>query len=177
MGSGNGLQFLPTPNFPLPTSKGGRNDHRLTTLCPKARGQRPDPGLAALQKVTAGGTGRLGADRAVPAGPGRYTTANITTKQQLIQAILNERRIEFLGEGIRWLDIHRLAQDATFGTKGIPAKASRVLTFTNLYTNNPATTFTMQAAIPYSDGKFIWPIPIEEINNNPTLKTQQNPGY
>lgn len=116
-------------------------------------------------------------DRSVPAGSGRYTAVNITTKQQLIQAILNERRIEFLGEGLRWLDIHRLAQDATFGTNGIPAKASRVLTFTTLYTNNPTTTFTMQAAIPYSNAKFIWPIPIEEINNNPTLKTQQNPGY
>jgi starch-binding outer membrane protein, SusD/RagB family len=117
-------------------------------------------------------------NRAVPAGPGRYTFESFTTNQQLLQAILNERRIEFLAEGMRWLDIHRLATDATVASpKGIPAKASRTITFTNLYTNNPATTFTMQAAVPYADFRFVWPMPIEEINNNPTLRTQQNPGW
>lgn len=116
-------------------------------------------------------------NRAVPAGAGRYTVASFTTSQELVQAILNERRIEFLAEGIRWLDIHRLSADATSNVKGIPAKASRTITFTNLYTNNPATTFTMQAGIPYADFRFVWPLPIEEINNNPTLKTQQNPGW
>ena len=116
-------------------------------------------------------------NRAVPAGTGRYTDASFKTNQDLVQAILNERRIEFLAEGMRWLDIHRLATDAVFSAKGIPAKASRTLTFTNLYTNNPSTTFTMLAAIPYANFKFIWPLPIEEINNNPTLKTQQNPGW
>jgi hypothetical protein len=35
----------------------------------------------------------------------------------------------------------------------------------------------MQAAIPYANFRFIWPLPVEEINNNPTLKTQQNPGW
>lgn len=116
-------------------------------------------------------------NRAVPAGAGRYTIENFKTNQELTQAILNERRIEFLAEGMRWLDIHRLSTDAVFSPKGIPAKASRTITFTNLYTNNPATTFTMQAAIPYADYRFVWPLPIEEINNNPTLKTQQNPGW
>lgn len=116
-------------------------------------------------------------NRAVPAGAGRYTSASFTTNQDLIQAILNERRIEFLAEGMRWLDIHRLSTDAVFSPKGIPAKASRTITFTNLYTNNPATTFTMQAAIPYADFRFVWPLPVEEINNNPTLKAQQNPGW
>lgn len=116
-------------------------------------------------------------NRAVPAGTGRYTSASFTTSQELVQAILNERRIEFLAEGMRWLDIHRLSTDATSNVKGIPAKASRTITFTNLYTNNPSTTFTMQAGIPYADFRFVWPLPIEEINNNPTLKTQQNPGW
>jgi starch-binding outer membrane protein, SusD/RagB family len=117
-------------------------------------------------------------NRAVPAGAGRYTAESFKSSQELTQAILNERRIEFLAEGMRWLDIHRLSTDATVTSpKGIPAKASRTITFTNLYTNNPATTFTMQAAVPYADFRFVWPLPIEEINNNPTLKTQQNPGW
>lgn len=117
-------------------------------------------------------------NRALPAdSPARYTAASFTSNTELVRAILNERRIEFLAEGIRWMDIHRLANDAAYTTGGIPSKASRTLTFTNLYTGSPATTFTMLAAVPYSNFKFIWPLPIEEINNNPTLKTQQNPGY
>lgn len=117
-------------------------------------------------------------NRAVPVGSaGRYTEASFKNGQELVQAILNERRIEFLAEGMRWLDIHRLATDAVFSAKGIPAKASRTLTFTALYTNNPATTFTMLAAVPYANFKFIWPLPVEEISNNPTLKNQQNPGW
>jgi hypothetical protein len=116
-------------------------------------------------------------NRAVPAGTGRYTEASFKTNLDLVQAILNERRIEFLGEGLRWLDIHRLATDAVFTTGGIPAKASNTNVFTALYTNSAATTYVKVAAIPYSSFKFIWPLPIEEINNNPTLKTQQNPGW
>ena len=116
-------------------------------------------------------------NRAVPAGTGRYTSASFTTNQELVQAILNERRIEFLAEGMRWLDIHRLATDAVFTAGGIPAKASNTNLFNALYTNNPATTFVRVPAIPYANFRFIWPLPIEEINNNPTLKTQQNPGW
>ncbi len=116
-------------------------------------------------------------NRAVPAGTGRYTEASFATANDLIGAILNERRIEFLAEGIRWLDIHRLAKDPVFSTGGIPEKASRTITFTNLYTNNPATTYAKLAAIPYSSNKFVWPIPIEEIVNNPALKDYQNPGW
>jgi len=66
------------------------------------------------------------------------------TQQQLIDAILLERRIEFLGEGIRAWDILRLLQ--TFPAKGnAPAKA-------------PA------------DAGYIWPIPASELSLN-TLMT------
>lgn len=116
-------------------------------------------------------------NRAVPVGAGRYTDISFKSNQELIQAILNERRIEFLAEGIRWMDIHRLATDAIFTAGGIPAKASNTNVFTALYTNNPSTTYVRVAAIPYANFRFIWPLPIEEINNNPTLKTQQNPGW
>ena len=66
---------------------------------------------------------------------------------------------------------------AIFPSGGIPAKASNTNVFTALYTNNPSTTYVRLAAIPYANFRFIWPLPIEEINNNPTLKTQQNPGW
>ena len=105
----------------------------------------------------------------------------------LVAAILNERRIEFLCEGLRWGDIHRLAQDATFNTwgGGIPAKVSALLTnYRPLYTGDPATNDAIlatpaqiHAAIPYSDFRFLWPIPNSETNLNPVLAAQQNPGW
>ncbi len=112
---------------------------------------------------------------------------DFATGNDLIQAILNERRIEFLAEGFRWGDIHRLAQDATFNTwgGGIPAKVSALLTnYRPYYTGDPATTATLMSnvsnthvAIPYNDYRFVWPIPNSEITLNPTLAAQQNPGY
>jgi hypothetical protein len=112
---------------------------------------------------------------------------DFATGTALIQAILNERRIEFLCEGLRWGDVHRLAQDATFNTwgGGIPAKVSAGITnYRPLYTGLPATNTTLlttagqfHAAIPYSNYKFLWPIPNSETILNPTLLAQQNPGW
>jgi starch-binding outer membrane protein, SusD/RagB family len=99
----------------------------------------------------------------------------------LTQAIINERRVEFLAEGLRWKDIHRLAAQSEFGVTGIPAKAAAA----NLV---PATDYAAASgnvrgallaipAIPYDNFRFIWPIPITEITANPVLAAQQNPGY
>lgn len=113
--------------------------------------------------------------------------SDFATGNDLIQAILNERRIEFLCEGLRWGDVHRLAQDATFNSwgGGIPAKVSAgISNYRPLYTGNPATNATLlstagqyHAAIPYSNYKFLWPIPNSETILNPTLLAQQNPGW
>lgn len=95
-----------------------------------------------------------------------------------IQAILNERRIEFVGEGRRWPDIHRLAQDATFGTAGIPAKLLYSQYSASSYVAASGATITGSIlAVPYSDFRFLYPLSNTEIANNPTLKDQQNPGY
>ncbi|MEI9958545.1 MAG: hypothetical protein WDM90_20070 [Ferruginibacter sp.] len=69
-----------------------------------------------------------------------------------------------MGEGRRWADISRLAKDPDFSPGGIPAKA--------VNGNNGAAGFATyicgagytpgQAAIPYSDYRFIWPIPQSE---------------
>jgi hypothetical protein len=113
--------------------------------------------------------------------------SDFATANALIQAILNERRIEFLCEGLRWGDIHRLAQDATFNTwgGGIPLKVSQNMTnYKPFYTGDPNTTTTLLAtagnrhdALPYTNFRFLWPIPNSEIVLNPTLAAQQNPGY
>lgn len=109
----------------------------------------------------------------------QYTAASFTTGNALVSAIINERRPEFLAEGMRWLDIHRLATDVNFKqSNGIPSKADNsIVNFTPLYTNNTATTFARLPEIPYTDRRFVWPLPQEEIVNNPVLSKQQNPGW
>jgi hypothetical protein len=121
------------------------------------------------------------------ADPATDALADFATGNDLIQAILNERRIEFVCEGLRWGDIHRLAQDPTFNTwgGGVPAKVTQNITnLRPLYTGDPATSAAWMAtpanthlAIPYSNFRFLWPIPQSEIVLNPTLAQQQNPGY
>jgi starch-binding outer membrane protein, SusD/RagB family len=109
----------------------------------------------------------------------QYTLASFANPVQLIQAILLERRIEFLAEGRRWGDISRLANDPNYTTGGIPAKAlngtSGSATVVNPPFNCGAGYTPGQAAIPYSDFRFVWPIPITEITTNPVIV--QNPGY
>lgn len=103
-----------------------------------------------------------------------FKAASFATKKDLIAAILFERRVEFLCEGKRWGDIHRNALDADFTTGGIPAKYQNASQGAALYGFGVAINAT-QAAIPYSDYKFIWPIPATEIIQNPVI--EQNPSY
>jgi len=100
-----------------------------------------------------------------------YTAASFATNTDLINAILVERRIEFNMEGRRWPDIHRLMLD-------VPAKLANG--------NPPAAAFTLGTpytgpygvvSVAYANYKFLWPIPQVEINANPTLAAEQNPGW
>lgn len=106
---------------------------------------------------------------------GQYTMATLASGNAVINAILRERRIEFLAEGKRWGDIHRLALDPVFGTNGIPDKAANGFANISVFTcGGPLPPLTIPA-IPYSDYKFLWPIPQQERNINPII--EQNPGY
>ena len=103
------------------------------------------------------------------------------SKNDLVNAILKERRIEFLAEGRRWGDIHRLALDPNFAPisgGGIPAKVgtshTEIAGTYNCAGPTVAITKTIQA-IPYTDRRFIWPISQAEINQNPNFT--QNPEY
>jgi hypothetical protein len=71
---------------------------------------------------------------------GIYTAADLTTVQTFIDAILLERNIEFLGEGMRNMDIMRTLSV-------IPAK------------------FSVSAILP-SQPEYIWPIPTTELTTN-----------
>jgi len=99
-----------------------------------------------------------------------------TPPADLKLAIYNERRIEFIAEGRRWADIHRLALDATYGTNGIPAKVQPGQLSSAVYDGVTSLT-PSQGAVPYANRLFLWPIPQSELDANSTLREQQNPGW
>ncbi|MBI1767663.1 MAG: RagB/SusD family nutrient uptake outer membrane protein [Bacteroidetes bacterium] len=71
------------------------------------------------------------------------TTFAPLTQAELINNIMTERTIEFLGEGLRSIDLMR--QNAT-----IPAKGS-------------------VSAVPSGDPNYVWPIPSGELSTNPLM--------
>jgi len=73
-----------------------------------------------------------------------------TSKNQMLQVIENERRMELCFEGNRWYDLVRTGRD------------SEVMSD---FTNN------------WTDKDRLWPIPLSDVTNNPALKNAQNPGY
>ena len=103
-----------------------------------------------------------------------YTSSDLTSQSAMVGAILKERRIEFLMEGRRWSDIHRLQGDDLHPIDGIPGKIANggggSFTLGTPYTGPFAIT-----AIPGSDYRFLWPIPIIDFINSPNLV--QNPGW
>lgn len=105
-----------------------------------------------------------------------YTLGDLPTDKDIVEAIILERRIEFLMEGKRWGDIHRLINDDLAPTDGIPGKVANGVPDAALY---DAASGNMppigQQAIPYDDYRFIWPIPLTEMSSNPMA--EQNPGY
>lgn len=122
-------------------------------------------------------------NRAVTNAADQFTLANFATSKDLTAAILRERRIEFLGEGRRWPDIHRLAKDPDFSTGGVPSKVAfgnTTLASWGFGLNHNGTNYTGTmsiAAIPYDNFRFVWPIPQSELNTNPVLAAQQNDGW
>jgi hypothetical protein len=127
-------------------------------------------------------------NRSVTTAADQYVAGSLTGNA-LVQAILNERRIEFVGEGRRWGDISRLSLDANFAPVtggGVPAKfngnlgSGQVSTArygcqdqTKLTSGDPRAVGNLAYNSPF----FLWPIPAIEVANNATLAAQQNPGY
>ena len=107
-----------------------------------------------------------------------YVSTNFATPAALVNAIITERRIEFVMEGRRWPDIHRLQLDDLAPVSGVPQKVANGTPTAESYTLGTAYSGPYGVdAIPYSATAFLWPIPQQEINNNPTLAAQQNPGW
>ncbi|MBF8150106.1 RagB/SusD family nutrient uptake outer membrane protein [Winogradskyella sp. F6397] len=84
------------------------------------------------------------------------------TQQEAFGAILDERKIELAFEGHRFKDLKRLG---VAGNRGVD--------------RDPIACGIQSGActLPASDFRFTLPIPIVEINANPGIAAQQNPGY
>ena len=125
-------------------------------------------------------------NRAVTGPSRQYTAASFSSAEELVNAILQERRIEFLAEGRRWYDIHRLSTDPVYcvristGESGIPAKLALSSVTEDDYQAASGTVrqelYTVPE-IPASARRFIYPVPQNEINANPILAEQQNEGW
>lgn len=110
-----------------------------------------------------------------------YTAASFADNVVLLGAILDERRIELVMEGQRWSDISRLQFCPHFPIAGMPGKlANSMPANTDFTLGTPYTPPGGVYAItpkPYTDNRFLWPLPAIETNANPVLAAQQNPGY
>lgn len=106
-----------------------------------------------------------------------YKLADLSTDKAIVQAIILERRIEFLMEGNRYSDIHRLQKDNLAPIDGIPAKVENGKAIGYDAASGVMPTNLAVKPIPYDDFRFIWPLPNTEEANNPGVKGQQNPGY
>ena len=115
------------------------------------------------------------------ANPANEKYTAFSTKTEAVKAILMERRIEFLGEGLRWNTIHRLQKDNLVPIDGIPTKyRNGQLPTPSDYVIGTPYVFIKDKdveAIPYSDYRYVWPIPALETSSNPVLAGQQNPKY
>lgn len=83
---------------------------------------------------------------------------------ELLDAIKEERQREFMGEGMRMTDLKRWNMGFTRG---------------EVWDGNDALIVSNNVDLHYEAGdyRFVWPIPQHEIDANPQLKGQQNPGY
>ena len=95
-----------------------------------------------------------------------HMAANYTA-EQLLTAVQGERERELIGEGFRMSDLRRwdmgfqryASHDENSALDAVVVAAGRAMKYDK------------------DDYRFTWPIPKTEMDSNPNLKGQQNPGY
>lgn len=93
-----------------------------------------------------------------------YSDQSFTSRDALMAELRNERQREFIGEGVRFMDLKRWNMGVTRGT---PQQEDLC--------NLPGSSTSTELSRPASDNRFVWPIPQHEIDANPQV--EQNPGY
>lgn len=80
-------------------------------------------------------------------------------------------------KGTRWSNIQRLQNDNVIPIDGIPTKVGIGVATAAMFVQTTSFTGSFGGtAIPSSNFRIIWPIPILETNNNQILLAQQNPN-
>lgn len=92
------------------------------------------------------------------AGVAKLSAAEKSTKDALMKAYVNERRLELACEGERWFDLVRL---------GILEETMELA-----QRNDPGR---LPLAVPYTANSYLLPIPQDVLDTNPNV--EQNPGY
>ena len=95
-----------------------------------------------------------------------YVTENFSAKN-ILSEIEEEREREFIGEGMRMSDIRRYG-------KGFERKANHD---ENAELNDIIVKQGRALKYTANDYRLTWPIPKAEMDANPHLAGQQNPGY
>ncbi len=96
-----------------------------------------------------------------PNGPDIPTLPVYTSQEEAFGDIMDERRIELVFEGHRWVDLKRLG-----------ARANRVMV-----RDAKDCELTNACSLSSTDHRYTLPIPLSEINVNSAIGAQQNPGY
>ena len=96
-----------------------------------------------------------------------YDAEGQFSQKALLENAIAERSIEMIGEGTRLSDLRRWGKEFTRNID---------YSILNPGINNVAVSL---GNVHYAadDRRFVWPIPSTEIENNPQLVGQQNPGY
>ena len=93
-----------------------------------------------------------------------YKTETYSSTDRIMTEIRNERHREFLGEGMRLLDLKRWHMGIT---RGVPQQEDICAM--------PGADYSTGLTKPADDYHFVWPIPQHEMDTNPQIV--QNPGY
>lgn len=90
--------------------------------------------------------------------------------ENLLSTTLEERQKEFMGEGMRWSDIRRIG-------KGFTRNSDYPDDIDYSALNGVMVTLGRNLKYSATDYRLTWPIPKAELDANPQLAGQQNPGY
>lgn len=99
------------------------------------------------------------------------TTADVTTSDEFIARIMQERRVEFIAEGFRWYDLRRWFKSGAAGKQAV----LNLSAYRTGETAGSRPTASEHMTISDDGHELLWPISTTARDNNPNLS--QNPGY